>query len=108
MVQIDRYKGGSGMWIRSLYVNALSVLCCTILIGCSSAPLIKEVPNYLKPGKLYLAPKTVEVAGREFNTEEGFVVVRENPSDTLSRKSMLPVLRIRESRSSGSTAVLDN
>jgi pimeloyl-ACP methyl ester carboxylesterase len=71
------------------------MLCCTIFVGCSSAHLIKEVPSYLKPGKLYLAPEIVNVAGREFNAERGFLVVNENPSDTLSRKNMLPVLRIR-------------
>ena len=40
-------------------------------------------------------PCLVEVAGRKFDTEEGFLVVTENPSDTLTRKNMLPVLRIR-------------
>jgi len=80
---------------RHFFTRALSAVCCTILIGCSSATLIKEVPSHLKPGKLYLAPKTVEVAGRTFDTEEGFLVVTENPSDTLTRKNMLPVFRIR-------------
>jgi len=65
------------------------------LIGCGSSTLIKEVPSHLKPGKLYVAPQSVEVEGRKFDTEEGFLVVTENPSDTLSRKNMLPVLRIR-------------
>ncbi len=83
------------MLTRHFSAHTLSVLCCTILIGCSSATLIKDVPTHLKPGKLYLAPKTVEVAGRKFDAEEGFLVVNENPSDTLTRKNKLPVLRIR-------------
>ncbi|HLF20087.1 MAG TPA: alpha/beta fold hydrolase, partial [Bacteroidota bacterium] len=49
----------------------------------------------MKQGKLYLAPKTIKVGGHQFNSEEGFIVVNENPSDTLSRRNMLPVLRIR-------------
>jgi pimeloyl-ACP methyl ester carboxylesterase len=73
----------------------LSVLCCIILIGCSSATLIKDVPYNLKSGHLYLTSKTVEIAGREYAAEEGFLVVNENPTDTLSRKNQLPVLRIR-------------
>lgn len=83
------------MFTRDFSAHTLLALCCAILIGCGSVAIIKEVPSHLKPGKLYLAPKTVEIADREFDTEEGFLVVNENPSDTLSRKNMLPVLRIR-------------
>lgn len=71
------------------------VLLCGALIGCSGAAFIQEVPPHLEPGKLYLAPKSIEVGGNRFNAEEGFIVVTEDPSDTLSRKNMLPVLRIR-------------
>lgn len=79
-----------------LFVSqVLSMVCCTILIGCSNVTLVKEVPPFLKPGKLYLAPGTVEIYGNTFNTENGFLVVNENPADTLTRKNMLPVLRIR-------------
>lgn len=69
--------------------------CCLTLMGCGSSLVIQEVPRHLRHGRLYLAPKTIDVGGRPFNSEEGFLVVHENPSDTLSRKNMLPVLRIR-------------
>jgi len=83
------------MSTRHFSTRELLVLCCTILIGCSSFPLVTEVPSHLKPGKLYLAPATVEINDRIFDTEKGFIVVNENPSDTQTRKNMLPVLRIR-------------
>src|SRR3990170_1730789 len=83
------------MTIQRIFRPLLSFLSCTVLIGCSSTVLIQEVPTHLKPGKLYLAPKTIEIGGHQFDSEEGFIVVNENPSDTLSRKNMLPLLRIR-------------
>ena len=86
------------MSIRLFRLIGFAVLCCSILTGCSSITIFKDVPSFLKPGRLYLAPGTVEINGRAFDTEKGFVVVNENPSDTLSRKNMLPVLRIRSAR----------
>jgi len=68
---------------------------CAFLIGCSSTAFIQDVPSHLKPKRLYLAPKTIQVGDSQFNSEEGFIVVNENPSDTVSRRNMLPVLRIR-------------
>lgn len=82
------------MTIKHIILLLLFSFSCIVLIGCSSTTFIKEVPIHLKQGKLYLAPKTIEVEGKQFNSEEGFIVVKENPSDTLSRRNMLPVLRI--------------
>ena len=83
------------MLFRKIYFYALSVLCCTIFINCAGNQFIKPVPACMKSGRLYLKPKTVKIADRKFNTDEGFLIVNEDPSDTLSRKNMLPVLRIR-------------
>jgi pimeloyl-ACP methyl ester carboxylesterase len=82
------------MKAERIFRSLLFVLFYNLLISCGSIPLVQEVPSHLKPGKLYLAPKTIEVRGRQFNAEEGFIVVNENPSDFNSRKNMLPVLRI--------------
>ena len=83
------------MLTKFFFVNVFLVLCSAILIGCSSATVVKDVPSFLKLGKLYLAPGTVKINGQTFDTEKGFIVVNENPSDTLTRNNMLPVLRIR-------------
>lgn len=66
-----------------------------IFTGCSSTVIIQEVPSFLKINKLYTAPKIVEAGGKEYDAEEGFIVVKENPDDSLSHKNMLPVFRIK-------------
>lgn len=69
----------------------------TTLIGCSSSVVIQDVPPTLRAGKLYLTPGTARISGQTFDTDEGYIVVNESPSDTTTRKNMLPVLRIRSS-----------
>lgn len=93
------------MTIKRIFRLEFLFLSCTVLIGCSSTPLIQTVPKHLKGGKLYLAPKTIKVGGNQFNSEEGFIVVNENPSDTLSRRNMLPVLRIRSTNKNPSEPI---
>jgi len=78
---------------RRIY-SRLLIIANMVVAGCSGLSFIQEVPPHLIPGKLYLTPITIEVGGKEFKAEEGFIVVNENPSDTLSRKNMLPVLKI--------------
>ena len=72
-----------------------AAICCVVSIGCSSATVIREVPPDLTPGQIVLKQTTTKVASREFNADEGFIIVTENPSDSLSRKISLPVFRIR-------------
>lgn len=93
------------MAIQNFFRPKSLVILCAFLIGCGSTALIQEVPTHLKVGKLYLAPNSIEVGGIQFNSEEGFIVVNENPSDTLSRKNMLPVLRIRSSNKNPSEPI---
>ena len=93
------------MTIQHISRLVLSFLSCTVLIGCGSTAIIQDVPIHLKQGKLYLAAKTIKVGGNQFNSEEGFIVVNENPSDTLSRRSMLPVLRIRSTNKNPSEPI---
>lgn len=83
------------MSIRKFLLHTLSAFCSTIFIACAGNQFIKPVPSDMKPGNLYLESKTIKIASQKFDTEEGFLIVNENPSDTLSRKNRLPVLRIR-------------
>ena len=85
--------------------SILSMLFCAVVIGCSSSAFIEEVPTHLKKDQLYLTPTTIKVGGHEFSAEEGYIVVNENPSDTLSRKIKLPVVRIRSTNKNPSEPI---
>jgi pimeloyl-ACP methyl ester carboxylesterase len=69
-------------------------LLSTVPFICISSPVVRQVPDPSKPAQLYLEPSTIEVGDRRYASEQGSVVVHENPLDTSSRRIMLPVLRI--------------
>ncbi|MEK9136103.1 MAG: hypothetical protein AAB393_03185, partial [Bacteroidota bacterium] len=72
----------------------LATVSCSALIGCTGGKAVDQLTAALRPGQLVLMPTTATVASRTFNADEGFVVVTENPADSLSRRISLPVFRI--------------
>lgn len=80
------------MRIQQILQPMVLFILCALSIGCSTTSFIQEVPAHVKRGKLYLAPKTIQVGDRQFNAEQGFIVVNENPSDTLSPREHAPVV----------------
>ncbi len=69
-------------------------LLSTVPVVCIHSPVVRQVPDPFKPAQLYLEPGTIEVGGHQYASEQGSIVVHENPLDTSSRRIMLPVLRI--------------
>lgn len=67
---------------------------CILCLGCSNVAVVKDVPVHFRPG-LYVTPQSIEIAENKYDADEGYLIVNENPPDSLTRTIKLPVLRIR-------------